>query len=167
MSLKKRRFKVRWMTWRKSSARPYPRAGEQNSFTIQARDKFQNKKMFGGESFVADFTQSGTTTTVNALDNNDGTYTVQYTLTGSGYYTIKLSHPLKAGFFQQVPLRNVMLRTSPAPIGLKSYADGAGLDSNPDTCTAGAYTLSRFSSTSAVCDTQKHLRHPKYPLTPP
>ena len=84
MSLKKRRFKVRWMTWRKSSARPYPRAGEQNSFTIQARDKFQNKKMFGGESFVADFTQSGTTTTVNALDNNDGTYTVQYTLTGSG-----------------------------------------------------------------------------------
>jgi hypothetical protein len=33
--------------------------------------------------------------------------------------------------------------------------------------TAGAYTRSLFSSTSAVSDTQKHPTHRKHPLTPP
>ena len=41
-------------------------AGEQASFTIQARDQYQNKKILGGESFTAQFTQVDDTTLINA-----------------------------------------------------------------------------------------------------
>ena len=68
-------------------------------------------------------------------DNEDGTYGVKYTLTGSGFYTIKLNHPSAAGFFEQIVDRTVMLRTAPAPIGLESYAEGPGLSSDSETCS--------------------------------
>ena len=113
-------------------------AGEAATFNIQARDRFQNKKIFGGDSFWGSFTQEGRTSDVNATDNNDGTYSITYTLTTSGYYTIKLSHPLKEGFFEQTPDRRVMMLNNPAAISLKSFASGPGLLSGSESCTVKA-----------------------------
>ena len=110
-------------------------AGEQASFTIQARDKFQNRKILGGDAFWGQFTQDGASTYINATDNADGTYSIKYALTTSGYYTVKLSHPLKDGFFEQIPDRNVMLKNSPGPISLASFASGPGLSSGSESCT--------------------------------
>jgi hypothetical protein len=110
-------------------------AGEQSSFTIQARDKFQNRKIFGGDSFWAQFTQDGFVTTMNATDNVDGTYSVKYVLNASGYFAVKLSHPGQDGFFEQIIDRTVMLRNNPAPISLRSFASGPGLSTGADTCT--------------------------------
>ena len=110
-------------------------AGEQASFTIRARDKFQNRKILGGDAFWGQFTQDGASTYINATDNADGTYSIKYALTTSGYYTVKLSHPLKDGFFEQIPDRNVMLKNSPGPISLASFASGPGLSSGSESCT--------------------------------
>jgi hypothetical protein len=59
-------------------------AGEEALFTIQARDKFQNRKIFGGDAFWGKFSQEGASVSINATDNKDGTYSIRYTLATVG-----------------------------------------------------------------------------------
>ena len=65
-------------------------AGEDNSFTITAKDAYGNRLVSGGDGFVAQLSGSAwLTTTVN--DHGDGTYTVVYKPMVSGPYSITVA----------------------------------------------------------------------------
>jgi len=69
-------------------------AGEIGYITIQAKDTFGNKKLTGGDNFLATFThQTAANSKCNGvvLDNLDGTYSVTYTIPMSGTYDVSIS----------------------------------------------------------------------------
>eukprot|EP01087_Luapelamoeba_hula_P020678 TRINITY_DN70_c0_g1_i3.p2 TRINITY_DN70_c0_g1~~TRINITY_DN70_c0_g1_i3.p2 ORF type:complete len:763 (-),score=144.58 TRINITY_DN70_c0_g1_i3:64-2307(-) len=75
------------------------------SFTIQARDKRGNNKTFGGDDFKVKISgPSGSEVESKTTDNNDGTYTAVYALTGQKGDQFRIRAELngkKAGTFRQ------------------------------------------------------------------
>jgi hypothetical protein len=77
------------------------------SFTLQARDKRGKEKTFGGDKFdVSIKGPQGADVEVNTLDNNDGTYTAIYALSGEKgrdfHVTAKLNGKTIGQFKQQM-----------------------------------------------------------------
>jgi hypothetical protein len=68
--------------------------GEYGELFIQAKDAFSNNQIIGGDLFKVIFTLKSNSNIQyrgNVDDNNDGTYTVKYTITTAGYYDVAVT----------------------------------------------------------------------------
>lgn len=67
-------------------------AGEETSFTIHAIDEAGNPRADGGDSFSVDIHGPGGRVPTQTTDNEDGTYTVRFTLPAAGAYVVKVTY---------------------------------------------------------------------------
>ncbi len=68
-------------------------AGETYNFSIQAKDKLGNDRSSGGEKFVARLvhsTDSSKDVQINVVDSNDGKYELDFVVTNSGDYQLRI-----------------------------------------------------------------------------
>lgn len=64
---------------------------QKSVFTIEARDKFNQRRVAGGDHFMVTV-RGASTAKVRVHDNNDGTYRCEFTPSVSGQYHITASH---------------------------------------------------------------------------
>lgn len=66
-------------------------AGETSTFVIQARDESNNRRLEGGDEFVAALYSARDVVVCDVEDAGDGTYTVQYTPRMAGIYELHIT----------------------------------------------------------------------------
>jgi len=100
-------------------------AGTTETFTVIARDRFDNRITTGGLSIRAAIAGGPANVTATVTDNKDGSYKVDYTPTKTGVYQLTVSLESTPIGGSKNPFQVVVIPAD--PYGPTSFASGSGL----------------------------------------